>query len=343
MKPTFLHRAVNGPFEDPCVYVRLLREKRALLLDLGDIGRLPAGLLSKVTGAFVTHAHIDHFIGFDHLLRNMLGNASPLSIYGPSGIIEKIGGKLKGYSWNLIRQYPIRIEAFGISEDEVRHATFAAENGFEPVHGPALPFTGVALEETYFKVKAVVLKHDIDSIGWSIEEDFHINIDKAALSNEGLPVGPWLSDFKQKLRAGAPGGTAFSVSLPEGERHFTLGELNRKIARTTRGQKITYVMDSSPTDDNIGKIVDFAAGSDTLYLEAYFLDEDIERARQRNHLTAGIAGGIARKAGVKDLIIMHHSPKYRLMPEAIIREASEAFGGPVTQAARHRRQGTTPG
>ncbi len=332
MKPTFLHRAVNGPFEDPCVYVRLLREKKALLLDLGNISRLPAGLISKVTAAFVTHAHIDHFIGFDHLLRNMLGNTLPLRVYGPSDIIEKVAGKLKGYSWNLIRQYPIRIDAFGISEDEVRHAIFAAENGFEPVQGPVLPFTGVALRESYFKVEAIVLKHDIDSIGWSIEEDFHINIDKAALSDEGLPVGPWLTEFKQKLRAGLPDGTAFAVPLPGGEKHFALGELKTRIARITRGQKVTYIMDSSPTDENMGKIVEFASGSDTLYLEAYFLDEDMERARQRNHLTAGIAGGIAREAGVKNLIIMHHSPKYRLMPEAIIRQAETAFGGPVFQA-----------
>ncbi|MDA8388261.1 MAG: hypothetical protein M0Z58_06350 [Nitrospiraceae bacterium] len=332
MKPTFLHTPVNGPFEDPCVYVRLLREKKAFLLDMGNIDRLPSGLLSKVACAFVTHAHIDHFIGFDHLLRNMLGNTSALNIYGPSDIIEKVAGKLKGYSWNLIRQYPLRIEVFGISADEIRRTSFRAENAFEPVHGPALPFTGIALRETYYQVKAVVLKHDIDCIGWSIEEDFHINIDKAALLEENLPVGPWLTVFKQKIRSGRPADSAFTVTLPGGEKNFTLAELKAKIARITRGQKITYVMDSAPTGDNVGKIVDFAAGSDTLYIEAYFLDEDIERARQRNHLTAGIAGRIARDAGAGNLVIMHHSPKYRLAPEAIIKEASAAFGGPVIQA-----------
>ena len=336
MKPTFVHRPVNGPFEDPCVYVRLLREKRALLFDLGNIERLQDGLLGKVTAAFVTHAHIDHFIGFDRLLRNMLDALTPLSIYGPPEIIEKVEGKLRGYSWNLIKQYPIRIEAFGISENEIRHSTFAAENGFEPVHRPALPFGGVALRETYFKINAALLKHDIDTVGWSIEEDYHINIDKAALSELNLPVGPWLTVFKQKLREGAPENSAFAVRLPEGgERkigNFTLGELKAKIARITRGQKVTYVMDSSPNDENIARIESLAAGSDTLYLEAYFLDADIERARQRNHLTAGIAGGIARKAGVKDLVIMHHSPKYRQTPGEIVREAADAFGGPVRMA-----------
>ncbi|HDH01742.1 MAG TPA: ribonuclease Z, partial [Nitrospirae bacterium] len=72
MKPTFHHRTVNGPFEDPVVYLRLLREKRALLFDAGDIGRLSAGEIHKITDVFVTHTHIDHFIGFDRLLRVIL-------------------------------------------------------------------------------------------------------------------------------------------------------------------------------------------------------------------------------------------------------------------------------
>lgn len=333
MKPTFLHRAVNGPFEDPSVYVRLLREKKAFLLDMGNIDRLPPGLLSKVACAFVTHAHIDHFIGFDHLLRNMLGNAS-LKIHGPSDIIERVEGRLRGYSWNLIKQYPLKIEVFAISADGIRQAIFAAEDTFRPVYGPTLPFAGVALEETYYKVKAAILRHDIDSIGWSIEEDFHINIDKAALAEERLPVGPWLNAFKRKIRSGEPGSAAFSVPLPEGERTFALAELKSKIARMTRGQKITYVMDSAPTYENIQKIVNLAAGSDTLYIEAYFLNEDIERARQRNHLTAGIAGRIAREAGVRNLLVMHHSPKYREQLETIIKEASHAFGGPAVAAGQ---------
>ena len=72
MKPTFLCSLVNGPFEDPALFVRVLREKRAFLFDVGDVSALAPGDLQKITDVFVTHTHIDHFIGFDSLLRALL-------------------------------------------------------------------------------------------------------------------------------------------------------------------------------------------------------------------------------------------------------------------------------
>ena len=38
---------------------------------------------------------------------------------------------------------------------------------------------------------------------FSLKEDFHINIDKAALGGMGLPVGQWLSEFKKAVRENA--------------------------------------------------------------------------------------------------------------------------------------------
>ncbi len=320
--------------------MRLLREKRAILFDLGTLTGLPDGLVVKVTDVFVTHTHIDHFIGFDHLLRNMLGSQSPLRIYGPENIIECVAGKLKGYAWNLIENYPLNIEAYGISKDRVRHVSFRAKDRFEPVEDPAQkPFQGIVLENDYFKVKAIVLEHDIESIGWSLEEDFHINIDKSALTAMGVDTGPWLTDFKKKIRAGWPEDSVFIIPAGRNPKiEIAFGELKRRIAMITRGQKVTYVMDSSPTPDNIRKITEFASGTDTLYLEAYFLDEDMERAIERNHLTAGIAGRIAREAGAKNLHIMHYSPKYRHNAEAIAREASEAFGARVHEASPYGQE-----
>jgi ribonuclease Z len=88
MKPTFHVRPVNGPFEDPCVYARIIREKRALLFDLGRLERLEIGNLLKITDIFVTHMHMDHFAGFDTVLRGVLKRDIPLRIFGPENIIE---------------------------------------------------------------------------------------------------------------------------------------------------------------------------------------------------------------------------------------------------------------
>jgi ribonuclease Z len=88
MKPLFHHSLVNNFFGDPCLYVRLLRERCSLLFDLGDISALTPAQMNRITDVFVTHMHMDHFIGFDLLLRKSLRKESPLAIYGPPGIIQ---------------------------------------------------------------------------------------------------------------------------------------------------------------------------------------------------------------------------------------------------------------
>ena len=75
MASSFRAFLVNDLFGDPALYVSLPWERRALLFDLGDITALSAGRLLKITDVFVSHAHVDHFVGFDHLLRVLLGRA----------------------------------------------------------------------------------------------------------------------------------------------------------------------------------------------------------------------------------------------------------------------------
>jgi ribonuclease Z len=54
----------------------------------------------------VSHTHIDHFVGFDRLLRLLVGREKTINLYGPSGFIDRVGHKLRSYHWNLINRYP---------------------------------------------------------------------------------------------------------------------------------------------------------------------------------------------------------------------------------------------
>jgi ribonuclease Z len=322
MKPTFHHSLVNGPFEDPSLYVRLFWQRRAFMFDAGDIGALDQGSILKVSDVFVTHTHIDHFIGFDMLLRAHLGNESPLRVYGPTDIIEHIEGKLRGYSWNVIEQYPLKLEVFGISENSIRHASFYASEAFRRIERDERPFDGVVLDDEFFTVRAVSLSHDIRCLGYALEEDFHINIDKAALSERGLPVGKWLSQLKTLIRTGAPEDTELDID----GRVYALKAL-KDLAMITKGQKISYVMDTEPSEDNVENIIELVKDSNTLYCEAYFMEEDRDRAFERHHLTARLAGRIAREARVHELVVTHFSPKYRGAERTPEQEALEEFQG----------------
>jgi ribonuclease Z len=82
---------INDPFEDPGLYVDLVFERRALLFDLGDLSRLAPRKLLRVSDIFVTHRHMDHFAGFDQLLRLLLGREKAVGVYGTTGLIDTRG------------------------------------------------------------------------------------------------------------------------------------------------------------------------------------------------------------------------------------------------------------
>jgi len=93
MRPRFHPRLINPPLSDPGLFVPFLYEKRALLFDLGDLHGLTPRDLLKVSHVFVTHTHVDHFIGFDQLLRLLLGRDKELHLFGPPDFFDRVEGK----------------------------------------------------------------------------------------------------------------------------------------------------------------------------------------------------------------------------------------------------------
>ncbi len=331
MRPSFHPRLINSPYDDPGVFIPFLFENRSLLFDLGDIHALPARDILKITHAFVSHTHMDHFAGFDRLLRLFLGRGKDLHLYGPEGFLKNIEGKLAGYTWNLVGHYaaPFSLHAAEVRKDKLMFREYRCRDAFS-ASSPAeeTPFSGTLLTEPSLKVSAVVLDHKTDCLGFCLEERFHVNIIKEALSGMELPVGPWIREFKQALYCERDPKSGFVVA-GMGEKNktkrFVLGELAGKIARISEGQKIVYLTDLAGSPENLEKVIPFAENADQLFVEAAFLEADRQAADEKRHLTARDAGRIAGLCGVKQYTLFHYSPRYTDRAGEIEREAEEAF------------------
>ncbi len=133
MKPTLHPSLVNNPLGDPGLFVQFLYEKRAFLFDMGDQSPLTNADLLKVTHVFVSHTHIDHFIGFDRFLRIVFGREKTITLYGPENFINNVEGKLAGFTWNLVDRYEesLTLEVVEVHSDRLRKATFRAIEKFK--------------------------------------------------------------------------------------------------------------------------------------------------------------------------------------------------------------------
>jgi ribonuclease Z len=319
MRPIFQAELVNETFGDPGIYIDLKFERRALLFDIGDVTALPTRKLLRISDIFVSHTHMDHFAGFDYLLRVCLGRDTGVSVYGPSPFITQLEHKLAAYTWDLVENYATDfvIRAHELQTDgTVQRAQFRSRNRFkrEPL-SDTVAQDGVLLEDPQFRVRTMPLQHhDIVSLAFSFEESTHINVWKNRLDEMHLPTGQWLTELKRQVRLGAPDDTPIRIHwrTREGSREqtFPLGELKEKVLEFVAGQRVCYVTDVAMHAANTKALVKFAADADLLFIEAVFLDADRELAERKSHLTAHHSGEIARMARVKSAVPFHFSSRY---------------------------------
>lgn len=331
MRSLFHPRLINGPFEDPGLFIPFFFEKRAVIFDLGDIYSLSAKDLLKISHVFISHTHMDHFVGFDRLLRVFLGREKKLYMYGPRGFLKNVEGKLAGYSWNLVENFDNRFCLY-ITEVHAKQLItrqYQCKNRFTASKSAIKqPFDGILIKEPGLTFSSVVLNHKIPCLGFTIKERFHVNIIKERLINLGLEIGPWLREFKQALFNHQDPDSKFEVKSGREnirKKEFILEDLTNRIAIITPGQKITYITDILYCKPNIEKAVEFAKDADHLFIEAAFLEKDKDIAEKKFHLTARNAGMIAGMARVKQFTLFHFSPRYSGQEDLLQEEAQAAY------------------
>jgi ribonuclease Z len=334
MRPTIHCHLINGPFGDPGLYADIMFDRRALLFDIGDITALPPRKLLRVSHVFVSHAHMDHFAGFDHLLRLFLGRDKTVGLFGPVNFIDRVEHKLRAYTWNVIHNYQADLElrVTEVADDGVlQRARFRSSRAFQREALPPERMDGDVLTTCgALRIRCAVLDHATPCLGFALEEPAHVNIWKTRLDAMGLVVGPWLRDLKRAVLQDLPEATPLHALRRKGDGSesvtLPLGALS-DLAQVTAGQKIAYVVDVRYVPGNIDRITHLASGVDDLFIECAFLQEDADQAARKNHLTAWQAGTLARRSQVKRLVPFHFSTRYTERIDALVEEAQAAFQG----------------
>lgn len=332
MRP-FLHPAlINGRSGDPALYVERLFERPAILFDLGDITALTPRRIQRLTHVFVSHTHIDHFFGFDRLLRVLVGRDATVNLYGPGGFVDRTHHKLNAYTWNLVDRYAADL-AFVVTEIDAsldtRTVRFRLKNAFaEEALARGHAMDGLIYSGPTFKVATAILDHRIPCLGFAIEEVAHVNVWKNRLSDLGLTVGPWLSELKRAALENRPDDYPIPIGPAASDgRTRPFGEL-RAALTITPGQKIAYVTDVADTAANRDAVIRLARNADLLFIEAPFAEADAALAEERAHLTTAAAGQIGRLAGVRRIEPFHFSHRYEAKEEErLLKEVLTAFAG----------------
>ena len=332
MRPLLHPFLINGRFGDPALYIQTSFEKGAVLFDLGDLSNLSPRRIQRLEHVFVSHTHIDHFVGFDRLLRVMVGREKEIRLYGPSGFIAQVYHKLAAYCWNLVDRYAADL-IFLVTEvapdRKVRAAKLRLKNRFEiETIGASIGAKGVLCDEPTFRVSTAVLEHATPCLAFAIEERAHVNVWKNRLREAGLSVGPWLRDLKHALLENETDDYPIRIAAAKAENaRIAPLEALRSLVTITPGQKIAYVTDVANTPDNCKAIVQLVQGADLLFIEAPFAATDVALADDRAHLTTTAAGSIARKANVRLVEPFHFSPRYDGEDARLIAELMASFGG----------------
>lgn len=341
MRPTLHPRLLNGRFGDPALYVEALHAPEAVLFDCGDITTLAPRHLLRVGALAVSHAHMDHWAGFDRLLRVLIGREKRLSLVGPEGFADRLFHRLRSYTWNLAERIPADL-VFEVTEvtraDGWPRTRLRLHAGFRPEALDPLPAAedGLVLHVGGLRLRAAVLDHFTPCLGFALEEPLHVNVWRTRLEERGLPKGPWLAELKSAVVMGLPDETpvpvfARTAEAPQATR-LPLGAL-RDLVAVTPGQRLVYLTDLRDTPANRAAAIGLAHGADILFIEATFAAADAAAAAERGHLTTTAAGEIAAAAGARRIEPFHFSPRYvgeeaRMMAEVAAAQAKGSAGPP---------------
>lgn len=153
--------------------------------------------------------------------------------------------------------------------------------------------SGDEIEFENYNVKALKVKHNVPSFSYRLQEHLRPGkFNKQKALELGIPEGPLFSELQR----------GHSVNLTNGNEITS----EMVLGPSRKGRMIVISGDTKPCVDLIG----FSRNADVLIHEATFDSQFEEIADGYGHTTASQAANIAKKANVKNLFLIHISPRY---------------------------------
>ena len=162
---------------------------------------------------------------------------------------------------------------------------------------------GVVHDDGEFVIEARFLNHGVENCAYRITEKDRVKYDKAKLKEKQVTS----LEMKALLHGGV-------IERP-GEKIFL-----DEVSHVRKGDSFACVIDTRYCDE----AVEIARGAKLLLCESTYLEEHHDLAHRHYHLTARQAAMIAKRAGVKELVLTHFSARYTNL-EPFVAEAKEVF------------------
>jgi ribonuclease Z len=312
IEPTFF----SGLLDDPVLYVHTRPLGRGILIDCGRIHHLAKRVLKSVSALFISHAHMDHFMGLDTFIRSIHVSPRTVDIFGPPGLADKTARKLDGYDWNLTEPHWCSLRVHEVFEDRIAGWLFSGPEGFRwHSLGESPRADRVIYGARHLQVEAESCDHKIPVLMFRVTEQPWFQVDEEKLAKAGLVRGHWLRTLKRLYVRGKLEGERLAVPRRLGNgRGEETGEDAVRLYRSIRGERpaagIGYLTDIAFTEENIGKVTGLMRGVTLLVCECSFLKADQDKARVSAHLCTGDVNLLLDRLRPPFFLPMHLSKSY---------------------------------
>lgn len=315
-------RLVNGSIGDPVLYLDYPGSNNALLFDGGDNARLTMSELADLEAMFITHHHVDHFIGLDRVIRANIDQDKTLHIFGPIGTIQKISDRVRSYEYPFFPFQKIVLEIHELLPGVIRTGILNCTKHFPPPDIHERPWVGrVCYENASLAVEAVHADHTVPCLAFAMAEKRGYHPDPERLTQGLLRPGNWIGEVLRLLRSGAAEDTILHIQGGQ----FTLRSLADAYCVESPGARVAYITDTFWSEDVRPQLVQLAKGAWRLYCDSFYAAAQSREAAKHRHMQAPQTAELAKLAKVEQLVLIHFSTRYQGQYHKLIREAAAVF------------------